>query len=231
MGKNKSLNNDSFVFYRTYLESIEEFEDDKTKCEIFELICNYALNGEIDESKSNISKSIFKAHKKNIENSIERRFRNIANGSKGGAPKGSHNNPNGRRGKEETSNRELTENLATSNLNVNVNVNDNVNVNANDNVNVNLFENYPSEFIKTFNEFEKMRKKIKKPLTEKAKELTLKKLKELSNGDINYQIECLNQSIANCYQGVFPLKNYSNNNIRNKKNLSVDEILNIGEQL
>ena len=49
------------------------------------------------------------------------------------------------------------------------------------------------------------RKKIKKPMTEKAIELMIQKLNQLSP-DIVTQIEIVNQSILNGWQGIFPLK-------------------------
>ena len=50
------------------------------------------------------------------------------------------------------------------------------------------------------------RKSIKKPMTDRAVTLLLGKLNKLSNS-IPEQIEILNQSIMNGWQGVFPLKN------------------------
>ena len=49
------------------------------------------------------------------------------------------------------------------------------------------------------------RKKIKKPMTERAVQLLITELNKLSP-DIVTQIEILNQSILNGWQGVFPLK-------------------------
>lgn len=57
----------------------------------------------------------------------------------------------------------------------------------------------------TIRDFIKMRKAIKKVMTDKALELVLKKLNKLTN-DENEKIEILNQSIVNSWQGVFPLK-------------------------
>jgi hypothetical protein len=62
------------------------------------------------------------------------------------------------------------------------------------------------EFEKTFLEYENMRKKIKKPMTEKAKELIKKDLRKFCGNDIKKAIEVLNQSIKNSWQGVFDLK-------------------------
>lgn len=55
-------------------------------------------------------------------------------------------------------------------------------------------------------DFADMRKKIKKPLTEKARELTLSELEKLAPGDEAMKVAILEQSIQRCWQGVFPLK-------------------------
>lgn len=55
-------------------------------------------------------------------------------------------------------------------------------------------------------EFIKMRKLIKKPLTNYAFSNILKKLERLSGGDKNKAVEIIKNSIDNCYQGVFPLE-------------------------
>lgn len=69
---------------------------------------------------------------------------------------------------------------------------------------------------KTFDDFVEMRKKIKKPMTEKAKELAVKKLVGLARMpdmdvvDTDMAISILEQSIMNCWQGLFPLKGLGN---------------------
>ena len=62
-----------------------------------------------------------------------------------------------------------------------------------------------AELLKAFSEFEKMRKAIKKPLTERAKELIVLDLQNLTQCQDEW-VAILNQSIARCWQGVFPLK-------------------------
>ena len=54
--------------------------------------------------------------------------------------------------------------------------------------------------------FEEMRKKLRKPLTDRAKKLTLGKLEKLAPGNEEMQIAILDQSIENGWQGVYPLK-------------------------
>lgn len=58
---------------------------------------------------------------------------------------------------------------------------------------------------KALMDFAKMRKTIKKPLTQRAMELLFDKLDKLATDD-NTKIEILNQSIMNNWQGVFELK-------------------------
>lgn len=53
--------------------------------------------------------------------------------------------------------------------------------------------------------FMEHRKKIKKPMTEHAVKLTISKLNKMT-ADVSEQIQILNQSIENGWQGVFPLK-------------------------
>lgn len=66
-------------------------------------------------------------------------------------------------------------------------------------------------------EFIKMRKLMKKPLTDRALKLLISKLKKLSSIPAE-QVQILDNSIMNNWQGIFPLKNnngYQNNNYGN----------------
>ena len=47
---------------------------------------------------------------------------------------------------------------------------------------------------------------MRKPLTEKARELTLSELEKLAPGDDEMKVAILNQSIQRGWQGVFPLR-------------------------
>ena len=62
----------------------------------------------------------------------------------------------------------------------------------------------------TIYEFIKMRKAIKKPLTTRGLELMITKLYKLTP-NTNEQIEILNNSIMNNWQGIFPLKQENKN--------------------
>lgn len=63
-----------------------------------------------------------------------------------------------------------------------------------------------SNFVETFQSYLAMRIKIKKPATDKAQDLILKRLVELSNNNVEIAIKILEQSILNSWQGVFVLR-------------------------
>ena len=57
--------------------------------------------------------------------------------------------------------------------------------------------------LKTLRNFENMRKQIKKPMSDNAKELLIKNLKKYPPAE---WVEILEQSIMNSWQGIFPLE-------------------------
>lgn len=63
-----------------------------------------------------------------------------------------------------------------------------------------------NEFEKTLDEFIKMRKAIKKPITEEWIKLVKQKLEKMYPGNQDLQIQVLQNSISNSWQWVFPLK-------------------------
>ena len=67
------------------------------------------------------------------------------------------------------------------------------------------------KLLEALREFESFRKKIKAPLTEKAKELLVQNLQKLSSNS-DEQIEILNQSILNGWKGVFELRSQNRTN-------------------
>lgn len=76
--------------------------------EVSRVLYAYAFDGiEPDDSASPTARALFIALKSQIDFNVARYERAVKNGSKGGAPKGTRNNPNGRRGKR--TNQELTE--------------------------------------------------------------------------------------------------------------------------
>ena len=73
-------------------------------------------------------------------------------------------------------------------------------------------QNFSDEELKTtIYDFIKMRKAIGKPLTTRGLELMIKKLLDLAT-NVDEQVEILNNSIMNNWQGIFPLKQETKKN-------------------
>lgn len=63
----------------------------------------------------------------------------------------------------------------------------------------------PAQLHDYLNDFVKMRKNIKAPLTARALKTVLKELEKLSGGDIETKIAILEQSVVKCWKTVYPL--------------------------
>lgn len=101
------MSQDSIVIFRSYIDAIAELPAELYK-EVSRVLYAYAFDGiEPDDSASPTARALFIALKSQIDFNVTRYERAVRNGSKGGAPKGTRNNPNGRRGKR--TNQELTE--------------------------------------------------------------------------------------------------------------------------
>lgn len=83
------------------------------------------------------------------------------------------------------------------------NVNNGNNVN---NVNTNKYGAVSGQLEKTLEDFEEMRKRIKAPMTDRARQLLMSRLKKLSGGDETTMIAILEQSIVNSWKGVYEIK-------------------------
>lgn len=74
----------------------------------------------------------------------------------------------------------------------------------------NIYKYYDDERLNNaFADYVAMRKDIKKPMTDRAIELAVKKLDKLSGGNTDAAIEIINQSIMGGWQGLYPLKGKS----------------------
>lgn len=106
---------------------------------------------------------------------------------------------------------------------------DNKNTNKNkekSNINLNmLIAEYTQNecLIETLKDFLKMREAIKKPMTDRALKIMLKKLKGLSE-DEDIQVKILEQSIFNSWQGIFPLKDQSEKNTVNHGTSNIEDM-------
>lgn len=73
---------------------------------------------------------------------------------------------------------------------------------------------------KAVNDFVEYRKKIKKPMTDRAVELMVKKLDSMAQSE-DEKIAILEQSILNGWQGIFPLKNKEDKPKEQKYSISI----------
>ena len=89
---------DTMVYYRSFRESLRELPPDLYKV-VSETIFDYAFEGIAPGADSNaVAKALFIAIKPVIDNAHNRYDACVENGRKGGAPKGSRNNPSGKEG-------------------------------------------------------------------------------------------------------------------------------------
>lgn len=101
------MSQDTIVIFRSYIDAIAELPAELYK-EVSRVLYAYAFDGiEPGDEASPTARALFIALKSQIDFNVARYERAVRNGSKGGAPKGTRNNPNGRRGKR--TNQELTE--------------------------------------------------------------------------------------------------------------------------
>ena len=101
------MSQDSIVIFRSYIDAIAELPAELYK-EVSRVLYAYAFDRiEPGDEASPMARALFIALKSQIDFNVARYERAVRNGSKGGAPKGTRNNPNGRRGKR--TNQELTE--------------------------------------------------------------------------------------------------------------------------
>lgn len=108
------------------------------------------------------------------------------------------------------------ENEATNNNNTK---NNNINNNNNNNKgrvpkSIKVYFHNDEALNQAFTDYVEMRRQIKKPMTDRAVELAIKKLQELAaipfsdSIDSELAVQILNQSVLNSWQGLFPLKAY-----------------------
>ena len=117
-------NADTFVFYPTFLTSIEAIKNAAMRLAMFEAVANYGVYGTLpdftDTDPNGLLDGMFLQIRFSIDEAKAKRSTNRENGSRGGAPKGNKNAcKNNRKQPNSTENKQN---------NPNVNVNDNVNV-------------------------------------------------------------------------------------------------------
>lgn len=117
----------SFIFYRSFFETFSKLPREE-RLDLFEAVCNYALNDEDPGEMSGIGDAIFTL----LKPQLDANTRKYENGLRGGRPKPKHN-------QNETKTKPK-HNLDETKPKPNDNDNDNVNVNENENVNGSGYE-------------------------------------------------------------------------------------------
>lgn len=184
---------DSFIFYRSFFETIGDL-DDKQQLEIYRAIAEFSLNDKRVELVG-LSKTIFRL----IEPQLEANRKRFLNGQKGAE--------HGKKGGRPKTPRKPQDNPEeTPSPTPNKNKNDNLNPKSESKSQIQ--KKYP-EFIndELLDEFVEMRKKLKKPLTERAVKLTLADLQKFEDKQKGFANLALENSIKNSWQGVFEPRN------------------------
>ena len=68
-----------------------------------------------------------------------------------------------------------------------------------------VYDGLPTELISALKDFEDMRKRIKSPLSDRARQMLLGKLDKLAGSDTQKKIAILEQSIFNSWKGVYDI--------------------------
>ena len=99
------------------------------------------------------------------------------------------------------------------NANTNTKTNTKANTNTNTKTNKDIFAAFAAGDVAladSLSAFEKMRKEIKKPLTDRAKTGICKNLEKLAGDDKGLMAQILDQSTLHCWQDVYALKQQDN---------------------
>lgn len=189
---------DSFVFYKSFYDAIKKIPDEY-QLELYNAILSYSLEGLEPSDLSPIAEAMFILIKPNIDSSQKRYETSVENGKRGGRPK---------QETQDKPNQNLNED---EDVDVNVDDNEDDNNEKEKNKKRKTFEDVFKEksvsnnFKNTLKDFIDMRKTIKKPMTSKALELLINKVRKMSTIE-QEQIDILNQSIERGWQTVYPLK-------------------------
>jgi len=194
--KNEIINKSGFLIYTDYWEKYFSKMSGEQIKEVFKIIFCFNKTFEILKTDDLAVEMVVATIIDNIKRDAEKRFKqSIAskeNGKMGGRPKLKKNKP-----------------IGSNPLNPKPNLSDSKN-----DSDLPIFINKD-----LFNAFVEMRIKIKKQLTEKARELLIKNLIKFETKQKGFANEALENSIQNSYQGVFEPKinNYNNNYKNNDK--------------
>ena len=198
--------NDSFVFYKSFLEMAEFITDAEQKLALYEGIIQYAIRGiepQFEESHT-LAKMAFAGIKPQIDANNKRK----ADGKKGGRPAGKTE-------KKPVVIKNENHRLKNEKPNVNVNVNDNIKEkNKKENGDKSLFDfslnlsfGNSEAFLDAWKRWETYRRE--KKLAKWTESTLVAKAKVFEQWGESKTIQSIEQSIANGWQGLFEPKEHT----------------------
>jgi len=193
--KNQTINRKSFIIHADSLDILDQLTDEQAG-KLFKAISCYQKTGEISQVDQLVKIAItpfinqFKRDEEKYLNIVERNKINISKRwskdttGKTGIPKDTKNTDNDSKSDNDSDSKNKKDSKNELPIFINKNLLD---------------------------DFAEVRKKLKKPLTEKAKELVVKKLIEFESKQSGFANLALENSIENSWQGVFEPKNTNAN--------------------
>lgn len=193
-------------YVKAYFDWIEQMSalSDAEKGRLFTAILEYARSGREPEN-SGREGLVFPTFKATLDREAEIAAINAENGAKGGRPVKPTETENNRKKADETgqkptnNTRHKTQDTMTQDIGQKTQDN-----NARTRDAFAAFAAGDGDLLAVLKDFEKMRRSIKKPLTDTAKKLLVNKLE--NNFPPEQWKPVLEQSIVKCWQDIYPLK-------------------------
>ena len=205
----------SFVLYTDYLEHIEELSDEQAG-RLLLAIMYYQSGKELPEMDA-VTKMAFSFIRCQLDKDSQK-YAEISERRREAGKMGGRPTANGFLGKQTKAKKangflgKQTKAKKPDNDNDNVNDNDN-DINKKISAKADTKKVFEDESLnRAFGDYVEMRKAMKKPMTEKAKDLAVRKLKKLAaipftdELDVSTAVKVLEQSIERSWIGLFPLK-------------------------
>ena len=185
-----------FVFYRSFSEAMEGLPAEEYKA-IMVALCHYALDGEDPINLNPVCNTIFTL----IKPQIDANSRKYENGCKGGRPKKeTEQKPSQNQTETKT---KPNDNQSKTKQEPKEKDKDKDKVKEKE---INKEKENDPVLDEAIKNFERHRKQMKAPLTDRALELAINKLEQLAPGDTATKVRIIDQSIAMGWKGLFPLK-------------------------
>lgn len=197
------MNRTQFTFYESFAQSIKRIKNKAARADAYDAICNYALYGlEPDLDKLPDAAAIaFIGAKPNLDASRKK----AENGKRGGTAKQTGSKPEANGKQEQTTSEKENEIEIENDSSISPPPPSGGKSGKVKHDPFSEFAGGDKELLRALQDFAKMRTRIKKPLTDRAKELTIADLRKLSS-DPSEWVAILDQSVQRGWQGVFALK-------------------------